>query len=57
VEASNEELHLPSKPGMYQLDIVLKKGNNLAIRDRGGMCPFHHIDFFFGPYVLDFPYF
>ncbi|XP_039518252.1 multiple C2 and transmembrane domain-containing protein 1 isoform X5 [Pimephales promelas] len=36
VEASNEELHLPSKPGMYQLDIVLKKGNNLAIRDRGG---------------------
>ncbi|KAK7173563.1 hypothetical protein R3I93_003397 [Phoxinus phoxinus] len=36
VEASNEELHPPSKPGMYQLDIVLKKGNNLAIRDRGG---------------------
>uniref|UniRef100_A0A8C1KSD9 Multiple C2 domains, transmembrane 1a n=1 Tax=Cyprinus carpio TaxID=7962 RepID=A0A8C1KSD9_CYPCA len=24
------------RPGMYQLDIVLKKGNNLAIRDRGG---------------------
>ncbi|XP_062873797.1 multiple C2 and transmembrane domain-containing protein 1-like [Trichomycterus rosablanca] len=23
-------------PGMYQLDIVLKKGHNLAIRDRGG---------------------
>uniref|UniRef100_A0A672M4Q1 C2 domain-containing protein n=1 Tax=Sinocyclocheilus grahami TaxID=75366 RepID=A0A672M4Q1_SINGR len=36
VEPSNEELPLPSKPGMYQLDIVLKKGNNLAIRDRGG---------------------
>ncbi|CAM4538707.1 unnamed protein product [Leuciscus chuanchicus] len=36
VEASNEELHPASKPGMYQLDIVLKKGNNLAIRDRGG---------------------
>ncbi|KAJ8006138.1 hypothetical protein DPEC_G00125130 [Dallia pectoralis] len=25
-----------AKPGMYQLDIVLKRGNNLAIRDRGG---------------------
>ncbi|XP_043096715.1 multiple C2 and transmembrane domain-containing protein 1 isoform X2 [Puntigrus tetrazona] len=36
VEPSNEELLAPSKPGMYQLDIVLKKGNNLAIRDRGG---------------------
>ncbi|XP_059406130.1 multiple C2 and transmembrane domain-containing protein 1-like isoform X4 [Carassius carassius] len=36
VEPSNEKLPLPSKPGMYQLDIVLKKGNNLAIRDRGG---------------------
>ncbi|KAF3850983.1 hypothetical protein F7725_012755 [Dissostichus mawsoni] len=24
----------PSSPAMYQLDIVLKKGNNLAIRDR-----------------------
>ncbi|XP_059403684.1 multiple C2 and transmembrane domain-containing protein 1-like isoform X4 [Carassius carassius] len=36
VEPSNEELPPPSKPGMYQLDIVLKKGNNLAIRDRGG---------------------
>ncbi|CAG00395.1 unnamed protein product [Tetraodon nigroviridis] len=27
---------------MYQLDIVLKKGNNLAIRDRTGrrlVCP------------------
>ncbi|XP_028829640.1 multiple C2 and transmembrane domain-containing protein 1 isoform X3 [Denticeps clupeoides] len=23
-------------PGMYQLDIVLKRGHNLAIRDRGG---------------------
>ncbi|XP_058631019.1 multiple C2 and transmembrane domain-containing protein 1 isoform X5 [Onychostoma macrolepis] len=36
VEPSNEELPPRSKPGMYQLDIVLKKGNNLAIRDRGG---------------------
>ncbi|XP_050966039.1 multiple C2 and transmembrane domain-containing protein 1 isoform X4 [Labeo rohita] len=36
VEPSNEEHPPPSKPGMYQLDIVLKKGNNLAIRDRGG---------------------
>ncbi|KAJ8414945.1 hypothetical protein AAFF_G00024680 [Aldrovandia affinis] len=26
----------PAIPGMYQLDIVLKKGHNLAIRDRGG---------------------
>ncbi|XP_063752805.1 multiple C2 and transmembrane domain-containing protein 1 isoform X2 [Eleginops maclovinus] len=26
----------PSSPAMYQLDIVLKKGNNLAIRDRTG---------------------
>ncbi|XP_036383282.1 multiple C2 and transmembrane domain-containing protein 1 isoform X6 [Megalops cyprinoides] len=26
----------PASPGMYQLDIVLKKGHNLAIRDRGG---------------------
>uniref|UniRef100_A0A8C1NJA6 C2 domain-containing protein n=1 Tax=Cyprinus carpio TaxID=7962 RepID=A0A8C1NJA6_CYPCA len=28
----------PSLPtsAMYQLDIVLKRGNNLAIRDRGG---------------------
>ncbi|XP_063043347.1 multiple C2 and transmembrane domain-containing protein 1-like isoform X2 [Engraulis encrasicolus] len=26
----------PPKPAMYQLDITLKKGNNLAIRDRGG---------------------
>ncbi|XP_039615290.1 multiple C2 and transmembrane domain-containing protein 1 isoform X3 [Polypterus senegalus] len=25
-----------SNPGMFQLDIVLKKGHNLAIRDRGG---------------------
>ncbi|XP_051512538.1 multiple C2 and transmembrane domain-containing protein 1-like isoform X4 [Myxocyprinus asiaticus] len=36
VKTSNEELPPPSKPAMYQLDIVLKKGNNLAIRDRGG---------------------
>ncbi|XP_051981276.1 multiple C2 and transmembrane domain-containing protein 1-like [Xyrauchen texanus] len=36
VEPSNEGLRPPSKPGMYQLDIVLKKGNKLAIRDRGG---------------------
>ncbi|KAJ8285476.1 hypothetical protein GJAV_G00027220 [Gymnothorax javanicus] len=27
---------LPANLGMYQLDIVLKRGNNLAIRDRGG---------------------
>ncbi|XP_067376826.1 multiple C2 and transmembrane domain-containing protein 1 isoform X7 [Channa argus] len=26
----------PPSPAMYQLDIVLKKGNNLAIRDRTG---------------------
>ncbi|XP_077377501.1 multiple C2 and transmembrane domain-containing protein 1 isoform X3 [Festucalex cinctus] len=26
----------PSSPAMYQLDIVLRKGNNLAIRDRTG---------------------
>ncbi|KAA0704406.1 Multiple C2 and transmembrane domain-containing protein 1 [Triplophysa tibetana] len=26
----------PSLPALYQLDIVLKRGNNLAIRDRGG---------------------
>ncbi|XP_029115301.1 multiple C2 and transmembrane domain-containing protein 1-like isoform X2 [Scleropages formosus] len=26
----------PQNPGMYQLDILLKKGHNLAIRDRGG---------------------
>ncbi|XP_058843510.1 multiple C2 and transmembrane domain-containing protein 1-like isoform X3 [Acipenser ruthenus] len=25
-----------ANPGMFQLDIVLKKGHNLAIRDRGG---------------------
>ncbi|XP_064152608.1 multiple C2 and transmembrane domain-containing protein 1-like isoform X7 [Anguilla rostrata] len=29
-------LPLPANLGMYQLDIVLKRGNNLAIRDRGG---------------------
>ncbi|MFT7817711.1 multiple C2 and transmembrane domain-containing protein 1-like isoform X2 [Arapaima gigas] len=34
-EPSNVEAPVP-KPGMYQLDIVLKKGNNLAVRDRGG---------------------
>lgn len=28
--------------GMYQLDIVLKKGINLAIRDRGGRPWFSH---------------
>uniref|UniRef100_A0A8C7MSJ8 Multiple C2 and transmembrane domain containing 1 n=1 Tax=Oncorhynchus kisutch TaxID=8019 RepID=A0A8C7MSJ8_ONCKI len=27
---------LVTNPGMYQLDIILKKGHNLAIRDRGG---------------------
>ncbi|KAJ8380555.1 hypothetical protein SKAU_G00013330 [Synaphobranchus kaupii] len=26
----------PANLGMYQLDVVLKRGNNLAIRDRGG---------------------
>ncbi|KAG9354328.1 hypothetical protein JZ751_001033 [Albula glossodonta] len=26
-----------ANPGMYQLDIVLRKGHNLAIRDRGGV--------------------
>ncbi|KAJ8286700.1 hypothetical protein GJAV_G00042190 [Gymnothorax javanicus] len=31
----NAKPALPSS-GMYQLDIVLKKGHNLAIRDRGG---------------------
>nr|QEN96194.1 multiple C2 domain and transmembrane region protein 1a isoform 1 [Danio rerio] len=36
VEPSNDELPPLPKPRMYQLDIVLKKGNNLAIRDRGG---------------------
>uniref|UniRef100_H3CX07 Multiple C2 and transmembrane domain containing 1 n=1 Tax=Tetraodon nigroviridis TaxID=99883 RepID=H3CX07_TETNG len=35
VGPSNAELQ-PSCPAMYQLDIVLKKGNNLAIRDRTG---------------------
>lgn len=24
------------EPGMYQLDITLKRGQNLAARDRGG---------------------
>ncbi|XP_023699095.2 multiple C2 and transmembrane domain-containing protein 1-like isoform X4 [Paramormyrops kingsleyae] len=32
---SNAELPL-ANPGMYQLDIVLKSGSNLAVRDRGG---------------------
>uniref|UniRef100_A0A4W6GAN1 Multiple C2 and transmembrane domain-containing protein 1 n=1 Tax=Lates calcarifer TaxID=8187 RepID=A0A4W6GAN1_LATCA len=31
-----EALPRPPSPAMYQLDIVLKKGNNLAIRDRTG---------------------
>ncbi|XP_040011381.1 multiple C2 and transmembrane domain-containing protein 1-like isoform X2 [Xiphias gladius] len=31
-----EPLPRPPSPAMYQLDIVLKKGNNLAIRDRTG---------------------
>ncbi|XP_077455955.1 multiple C2 and transmembrane domain-containing protein 1 isoform X7 [Stigmatopora argus] len=35
VEPCNAEPPPPS-PAMYQLDIVLKKGNNLAIRDRTG---------------------
>ncbi|XP_055080423.1 multiple C2 and transmembrane domain-containing protein 1 isoform X2 [Periophthalmus magnuspinnatus] len=38
VESSNAEPPppRPPSPAMYQLDIVLKKGNNLAIRDRTG---------------------
>ncbi|XP_072521359.1 multiple C2 and transmembrane domain-containing protein 1 isoform X4 [Salminus brasiliensis] len=36
VGPSNVDLPAPVHPGMYQLEIVLKKGNNLAIRDRGG---------------------
>ncbi|XP_077145385.1 multiple C2 and transmembrane domain-containing protein 1 isoform X4 [Ranitomeya variabilis] len=32
---SNAELPLPN-PGMYQLDVTLKRGSNLAARDRGG---------------------
>ncbi|XP_061906968.1 multiple C2 and transmembrane domain-containing protein 1 isoform X2 [Entelurus aequoreus] len=35
VDSCNAEPQPPS-PAMYQLDIVLKKGNNLAIRDRTG---------------------
>ncbi|TNM89768.1 hypothetical protein fugu_004002 [Takifugu bimaculatus] len=35
VGPSNAEVRPPG-PTMYQLDIVLKKGNNLAIRDRTG---------------------
>ncbi|KAM6930282.1 multiple C2 and transmembrane domain-containing protein 1 isoform 2-T2 [Xenentodon cancila] len=31
-----ESLPQPSCPAMYQLDIILKKGKNLAIRDRTG---------------------
>ncbi|XP_046697636.1 multiple C2 and transmembrane domain-containing protein 1 isoform X4 [Silurus meridionalis] len=36
VEPSNADPPALISPGMYQLDIVLKKGINLAIRDRGG---------------------
>lgn len=25
-------------PGMYQLDVTLRRGQNLAARDRGGKC-------------------
>uniref|UniRef100_A0A6Q2YSL0 C2 domain-containing protein n=1 Tax=Esox lucius TaxID=8010 RepID=A0A6Q2YSL0_ESOLU len=32
----NAETAPAAKPEMYQLDIILKRGNNLAIRDRGG---------------------
>uniref|UniRef100_A0A8C7CDU0 Multiple C2 and transmembrane domain containing 1 n=1 Tax=Oncorhynchus kisutch TaxID=8019 RepID=A0A8C7CDU0_ONCKI len=32
----NAETAPPANPGMYQLDITLKRGHNLAIRDRGG---------------------
>ncbi|XP_056393870.1 multiple C2 and transmembrane domain-containing protein 1 isoform X3 [Hyla sarda] len=32
---SNADLPLPN-PGMYQLDVTLKRGSNLAARDRGG---------------------
>ncbi|XP_041760486.1 multiple C2 and transmembrane domain-containing protein 1 isoform X7 [Coregonus clupeaformis] len=36
VKPSNAETAPVANPGMYQLDIILKKGHNLAIRDRGG---------------------
>ncbi|XP_053336869.1 multiple C2 and transmembrane domain-containing protein 1 isoform X3 [Clarias gariepinus] len=36
VGPSNADPPALISPGMYQLDIVLKKGVNLAIRDRGG---------------------
>ncbi|CAL9708204.1 unnamed protein product [Knipowitschia caucasica] len=37
VESSNAEPPpRPPSPAMFQLDIILKKGNNLAIRDRTG---------------------
>ena len=43
----------PPSPAMYQVDIVLKKGNNLAIRDRTGgisvslyACQLNHLDFY-----------
>lgn len=38
INAAGNGATQPSLPtsAMYQLDIVLKKGNNLAIRDRGG---------------------
>lgn len=32
---SNADLP-PGDPGMYQLDVTLKRGQNLAARDRGG---------------------
>ncbi|CAB1321543.1 unnamed protein product, partial [Coregonus sp. 'balchen'] len=35
VKPSNAETAPVANPGMYQLDIILKKGHNLAIRDRG----------------------
>ncbi|XP_041093538.1 multiple C2 and transmembrane domain-containing protein 1-like isoform X3 [Polyodon spathula] len=35
VKPSNAD-HSTANPGMFQLDIVLKTGHNLAIRDRGG---------------------
>uniref|UniRef100_A0A8C7C888 Multiple C2 and transmembrane domain containing 1 n=1 Tax=Oncorhynchus kisutch TaxID=8019 RepID=A0A8C7C888_ONCKI len=36
IVSSNAETAPPANPGMYQLDITLKRGHNLAIRDRGG---------------------
>uniref|UniRef100_A0A3B4AHP1 C2 domain-containing protein n=1 Tax=Periophthalmus magnuspinnatus TaxID=409849 RepID=A0A3B4AHP1_9GOBI len=42
VESSNAEPPppRPPSPAMYQLDIILKKGNNLAIRDRTTSDPY-----------------